>query len=86
MTVSSVILVGSIAMVGIVISQLIRLLFNTRNYLVVTPLSGLLCGSIIIFSLMITIRCSVGPISFAPILSAPVFIFLILRKGDNKND
>lgn len=85
-TVSSVILVGSIAMLGIVIPHLIRMLFKTRNYLVVTPLSGLLCGTIIMFSLMINSRWSVGPNFFATILSAPVFIFLILRKGDNKND
>ena len=47
-TVSSVILVVSIAMLWIVIPHLIRKLFKTRNYLVDTPSSGLLWGTIII--------------------------------------
>lgn len=85
-TVSSVILVGSIAMIGIVIPHLIRMLFKTRNYLLITPLSGLLCGTVIMISLMINSRWTVGPNFFATILSAPIFIFLILRKESSNND
>ncbi|MGL4617034.1 MAG: iron ABC transporter permease [Mycoplasmoidaceae bacterium] len=85
-TVSSVILVGSIAMIGIIVPHLIRMLFRTRNYSLITPLSGLLCGTITMVALMINSRWSVGPNLFATVLSAPVFVFLILRKEGNKDD
>ncbi|MGL5246473.1 MAG: iron ABC transporter permease [Mycoplasmoidaceae bacterium] len=85
-TVSSVILVGSIAMIGIVVPHLIRMLFRTRNYSLVTPLSGMLCGTIIVAALMINSRWSVGPNLFATVLSTPIFIFLILKKGGSRDD
>ncbi|MGL4647409.1 MAG: iron ABC transporter permease [Mycoplasmoidaceae bacterium] len=79
-TVSSVILIGSLAMIGIVIPHLIRMMFKTRDYKIITPMAGLFCSTVIIFALLINSRWNIGITFFTSILSAPIFIYLVLRK------
>ena len=78
-TVSSVIMVGSITMIGIVIPHLVRMLFKTRNYKFIIPVSGFISSTILIFSLWINARYSLGLNLFSTIVSVPLFLYIIFR-------
>lgn len=79
-TVSSVMLVGAIVIIGIVMPHLIRMIFKTRNYLHVITFSGLLTSMLIMFSVWINTRYSIGLNLFAVIVSTPIFIYLLFRR------
>lgn len=82
-TVSSVVLIGSVTMIGIVIPHLVRMIFRTRNYKFIMPVSGILCATIIIFSLWINSKYTLGLNLFSTIISVPLFIYIISRRNKN---
>ncbi len=81
-TVSSVIMVGSITMIGIVIPHLVRMIFRTRNYKFIIPFSGLISSFIMMLSLWINSLYTLGLNLFAVIVSLPLFIYLVLFKKE----
>ncbi|MEG2232733.1 MAG: iron chelate uptake ABC transporter family permease subunit [Bacilli bacterium] len=50
-TSSSVLLIGSVVIIGIVMPHLTRIILKTRNYKLVTPISGLLSSIVIMFGM-----------------------------------
>lgn len=79
-TVSSVILIGSVTMIGVVIPHLVRMLFRTKNYKIVIPVSGILSSTIIMFSLWINSLYTLGLNLFATAISTPLFLYIIFRR------
>ncbi|MEF9984781.1 MAG: iron chelate uptake ABC transporter family permease subunit [Malacoplasma sp.] len=77
-TSSSVLLIGSVVIIGIVMPHLTRIILKTRNYKLVTPISGLLSSIVIMFGMWINIRFTLGLNLFAVIVSLPVFLYMFL--------
>lgn len=83
-TVSSVIMIGSITMIGIVIPHLVRMIFRTRNYKFIIPFSGVISSFIMLLSLWINSVYTLGLNLFAVAVSLPLFIYLVLFKKENR--
>lgn len=84
-TVSSVVMIGSVTMLGIVLPHLIRMIFKTRNYKFIIPVSGILSALIIMFSLWINSKYTLGLNIFSAIASVPIFIYIVFRRNKNAN-
>lgn len=85
-TVSSVILIGSITMIGIVIPHLMRMLFRTKRYEVIIPLSGLFASTIVMFALWINSLYTLGLNIFTSVISTPLFLYIIFRRNKYDNN
>lgn len=79
-TTSSVLLIGSVVIIGIVMPHITRFIFRSRNYKLIMPMSGLLSAIVIMFGMWINIRFTVGLNLFAVLLCLPTFLYLFLRK------
>ncbi len=82
-TISSVYLIGSVSMIGIVMPHIVRMLFRTRDYRFLIPMSGVLSSTILILSIWINSVYTLGLNLFAVLISVPIFIYVIF-KGKNK--
>lgn len=84
LSIASINLVGSIVIIGIVIPHLTRYLLSTKNYYLIIPISGIITGLIISFSIYMNALYDVGTNFYSSIISAPIFIYLIFfRKSKN---
>lgn len=79
-TVSSVVLIGSVVIIGIVMPHLIRFIFRTRNYKVVIPMSGIITSMVLMFSIWMNTRYTIGLNLFAVVISTPLFLYLIFKR------
>lgn len=84
-SISSVIMIGSVTMIGIVIPHLIRMLFKTKNYKIIIPISGMVSSTIIVFALWINTLYTLGLNIFAAIIATPLFLYIIFRRKKNGN-
>ncbi len=82
-TISSVYLIGSVALLGVVMPHIVRIIFRTRNYKFLIPVSGFISATIMIFALWINAKYTLGLNIFAVIISVPVFIFVVFKRKNN---
>lgn len=78
-TTSSILLIGSVVIIGIVMPHITRFIFRSRNYKLIMPMSGFLSAIVIMFGMWINIRFTVGLNLFAVLLCLPAFLYLFLR-------
>lgn len=83
-TVSVINLIGTIVLIGIIIPHLTRYLLNTKNYYIITPMSGFLCGNIISMSMYINKIYGYGINLYTVVLSVPLFIYLIFFRKNHE--
>ena len=81
LTISAVNLVGSLVIIGIVIPHLTRMILGTKNYYMVTPVSGILTGTIIMIAMYINSIAGLGLNLYAVIISVPIFIYMIMKRN-----
>lgn len=79
-TISSVYLIGSVALLGMVMPHIIRIIFRTRNYKFLIPVAGFTSATIMIFSLWINGIYTLGLNLFAVVVSVPVFLMVIFKR------
>lgn len=81
LTISAVNLVGSLVIIGIVIPHLTRMILGTKNYYMVTPMSGLITGTIVMIAMYVHSILGLGLNIYAVIISVPIFIYMILKRN-----
>lgn len=79
---SSVSLIGSITLIGIVIPHLTRMIFKTTNNWAILPVSGFISSTLLIIALWINRLFTFGVNFFLAIVLLPLFIYLIIRKKE----
>lgn len=84
-SISSVVLLGSIVIVGIVIPHIVRMLLKTRDYRWVMPISGILSATSIIIASLLNIITQWGMSIFTIIFFLPIFLFIFIRGKTNVN-
>ncbi len=78
LTIATVNLVGSTVIIGIVIPHLARMLLQTKNYNYVTPVSSLICGTMLMIGMYLNGAFSLGLNFYTSLISAPIFLYLII--------
>ncbi len=78
LTVATVNLVGSTVIIGIVIPHLVRMMLHSKNYYYVIPVSSIVCGTLMMLGLYMNMLYSLGLNFYASVISAPIFIYLIM--------
>lgn len=79
-SISSVLLLGSIAIIGIVIPHVCRLLLKTKDYRWIMPISGLMSATILMFAVLMNVMFQFGISLFTVITFAPIFILIMFKK------
>lgn len=79
-SISSILLLGSVVIVGIVIPHICRMLMRTRDYKWIIPTSGLLTALILNFATLMNILFQLGITLFTVVIFVPIFILMIFRK------
>lgn len=79
-SISSVLLLGSIAIIGIVIPHVCRMLLKTKDYRWIMPISGLMSGTILMFAVLMDVMFQFGISLFTVITFVPIFIFIMFKK------
>lgn len=77
LTISAVNLIGSLVIIGIVMPHLARLILGTRNYYIVTPVSGFLTGTTIMIAMYINAIYNFGLNLYAVIVALPIFVYMM---------
>lgn len=84
-SVSSILLIGSVVIIGIVIPHICRMILRTRDYRWLIPTSGFLTAAILEFATLMDVMFQLGITLFTVVIFVPIFIFLAVRnKGGKK--
>lgn len=81
-SVSSIVLFGSVATLGIIIPHLTRIILKTRNFKWVLPISGLLSSSVLLFATFMNKLFGLTINLFTIVIFLPFFIFSFARKKE----
>lgn len=79
-SISSILLLGSVVIIGIVIPHICRMLLKTRDYKWLIPTSGFLTAFILEFAMLMNVMFQLGITLFTVVIFVPIFIFLAVRK------
>lgn len=79
-SISSILLLGSVVIIGIVIPHICRMLLRTRDYRWLIPTSGILTALILNFATLMNVMFQLGITLFTVVLFVPIFIIMMFRK------
>lgn len=79
-SISSILLLGSVVIIGIVIPHICRMLLRTRDYRWLIITSGLLTGLILNFATLMNVMFRLGITLFTVVIFVPIFILMIFRR------
>lgn len=79
-SISSVLLLGSIAIIGIVIPHVCRMLLKTKDYRWIMSVSGLMSATILMFAVLMDVMFQFGISLFTVITFVPIFILIMFKK------
>lgn len=81
-SISSTILFGSVATLGIIIPHLTRIVLKTRNFKWILPISGLLSSTVLLFATFMNKLFGLTINLFTIVIFLPFFIFTFSRKKE----
>lgn len=79
-SISSVLLLGSIAIIGVVIPHICRMLLKTKDYRWIMPVSGLMSSTVLMFAVLMDVMFQFGISLFTVITFVPIFILIMFKK------
>lgn len=83
-SISSILLLGSVVVIGIVIPHICRMILRTRDYRWLIPTSGFLTAFILEFATLMNVMFQLGITLFTVVIFVPIFILLAIRKKGGK--